>query len=148
MIDHVWTVVCAMSVVDRETNNISLFNIVEQLTLLTQPEQEITPQLPLDIVTLWARADDAVPARGFSRLTFRSPAGDPIHQEEGRVDLSDHERLRMRRRLLLRLNLRESGRYCFCVEVRLENETEWRTVATVPLKVVVEPASDQTVAPE
>lgn len=144
MIEHIWTVVCSMSVVDRETNNLSLFNIVEQLNILARPQPEMMPQLSLDIVTLWVRADDTTPARGHSRLTLLSPTGEELGQGEGEIDLSKHERLRMRRRFPLGLDLKISGRYHFRVELQLEDEETWQTVAIIPLKVVVEIPADKS----
>lgn len=138
MIEHIWTVVCSMSVIDRETNNLSLFNIIEQLNILAQPQSDMTLQLTLNVVTLWGRVDYAIPAQGSSRITFLSPLGEAIGQVEGEIDLSKHERLRMFRRFPLGLNLKDSGRYCFRIELRMKDEEHWLTVANVPLQVVVD----------
>lgn len=144
MIDHIWTVVCSMSVTDKETNNISLFNVIEQLTILTQPQPNMIPQFSLDIVTLWGRSDDAITAQGCSRVTLVSPSGEEIGQGEGEIDLVKHERLRARRRFPLGLNLKDAGRYYFRIELKLDDEEEWHTVAKIPLKVTIEsPPSDE-----
>jgi hypothetical protein len=143
MIEHIWTVVCSMSVVDRDTNNLSLFNVVEQLNIFTEPQPNAASQLSLDVVSLWVRAEAETPAQGKSRLTLLSPSGEILGQAEGEIDLSQHERLRMRRRFPLGLNLQVSGRYYFRVELQLGDEA-WRTVTNVPLRVVVESSEGES----
>ena len=135
MIDHVWTVVCSRSVIDRDSNNVSLQNVIEQLSLRVEPVPEGVCPIPLHVVTLWARTDLDVPARGYVRLTFLSPSSDAlIGPLEAEIDLVDYRRHRTRAGFAV-LPLRESGRYVFLVELRIEDEDEWQQVAAIPLEV-------------
>ncbi len=31
--EHIWSIICSNSVIDQETNNLSLFNVIEQITI-------------------------------------------------------------------------------------------------------------------
>jgi hypothetical protein len=135
MIDHVWTVVCSHAVIDRDSNSVSLLDVVEQLNIREEPSPEGSVILPLDIVTLWVRADFDVPTRGRGRVTFFSPSGavndGPFEFD---IDLSEHRRNRSRGRLQT-LHVGESGRHTFLVELQDKDDNEWHEVAAVPLEI-------------
>jgi hypothetical protein len=135
MIDHVWTVVCSHSVTDRDTNNVSIFNVIEQISIIGEPKPQGVAPVRFEIVTLWARSDDDKPARGRSRITFMSPSQKKsMLGEERDVDLSKYERLRARR-FVQGLPVKEPGRHVIRVELQNEGENRWHKVASVPLKI-------------
>lgn len=148
MIDHVWTVVCSQAVIDRDTNNVSLHNVTEQLTIREKPNPDASALIMLDIVTLWARSDLGIPAHGQSRLTFVSPSGKtkagPFLFD---IDLSEYRRYRTRTRLHT-LPVGEPGRYVFHIDYKDENGQRWRKVAAVPLEVTFEPPEESKQAPD
>ena len=135
MIDHVWTVVCSHAVIDKDSNNVSLLDIVEQLNIREEPSPKGGIIFPLDIMTLWSRADFDVPARGRGRVTFLSPSGTindgPFEYD---VDLSEHHRNRTKGSIRA-LHVSEPGRYVFQVELQGQNEAEWHQVAAIPLEI-------------
>lgn len=139
MIDHAWTVVCTHAVVDRYSNNASLLDVVEQISIKAEPNPEGSLPISLDVMTLWTRADLDVPSRGHGRVTFLSPLGrvndGPFEFD---IDLSEHRRNRTRGQLGA-LHIAESGRHIFRVELQNEGETEWHQVAAIPLEVIFEP---------
>jgi hypothetical protein len=138
MIDHVWTVVCSRAVVDSESNNISLQDVIEQIEIHGEPIPNGVLPIVLDVATLWTRSSPDEPSSGHTRLTFLSPSGEALSTLEADLDLSKHERHRSRMRFQ-GLTLRESGRHYFRVELRGEDETEWHQVAAVPLEIAFKP---------
>lgn len=99
MIRHVWTVLCSQSIIDRETNNLSLIEVLEQITVVATPVAGREGVIPLhmEVVTSWVRTVPERPARGRSRLSFVRPSGvlaESIQEHE--IDLSDNGRLRHR----------------------------------------------------
>lgn len=138
MIDHVWTVVCSRAVIDQDSNNVSLQNVVEQLNISGEPGHVVIP-MSLDIVTLWARAKVEAPARGRARVTFLSPSGVATDSPfEYDIDLSEHRRYRSRGRVQP-LHIEEAGRHAFRVELQKEHETGWHQVASIPLEISFTP---------
>ena len=141
MIEHIWTVACTRSVIDKETNNFSLLEILEQLTIPESPlpEGKITLiPISFDVVTLWSRASDNQAARGSAKLLFITPSGKIVGEHEHNVDLTVYSRARTRTRMA-GLPIQEAGRYQFRVQLRHDGETEWRDVATVPLQISFDP---------
>lgn len=137
MIDHVWTVVCSRAVIDRESNNVSLQNVLEQVTIATEPMPKTLMPLPFDVVTLWARADPDQPCSGRMRLTLVFPSGGTFEAPlEAEIDLSKVERNRQRFRFP-GLPMAESGRHIFRVELIQNDQLDWHQVASVPLTIIL-----------
>ena len=149
MIDHVWTVLCSHAVIDRDSNNVSLLDVIEQLNIRDRSSSEksivfsLDPMtLSLDLMTLWARSDIDVPAQGRGRVTFLSPSGEVSDGPfEFGVDLSQHRRIRTRGSFKA-LHVTEPGRYLFRVELQNEGETEWCQVAMIPLEINILPPDE------
>lgn len=138
MIEHVWTVVCSKAVIDRETNNVSLQNVLEQLHIKGEPKSEGLVPMPFDVISLWSRSDDNEPYEGPMRMTFVSPSGKKLITTEGRINLLETERSRT----VIHsqgIPIEEAGRFRFNIEHRLEGENEWHKVASIPLIVKFSP---------
>ena len=143
LFDHVWTVLCSRAVVDRQTNNVSLQNVVEELTVRGTPKRGTPVSVHVELMTLWSRASPNLPATGEARVTLLSPSQEELLTFEGEIDLSKVERARTRL-VYQSLPVHESGRYVFCVEAREKDASEWRQVAIVPLKVRFVPPEQQS----
>ncbi len=137
MIDHVWTVLCSRSVIDVDSNSVSIQDVIEQITVNAEPVSGGFLPIPLEIITLWARKEDEEPAKGIERLTFVQPSKKESVISEGEVDLSRAERHRHRIRLP-GLPLSETGRHLFRVEIK-EDDDQWHKVAAIPLSVRFQP---------
>lgn len=139
MIDHVWTVVCSDAVIDSDSKNVSIHNVIEQIIVSVKPEPKGVLPIEFDIVTLWVRSDFDKPSVGHARISLLSPSGQKLKELEYDLNaLADFERLRARQHFR-GLPAPESGRYTFYVELKNEGEEEWHHVASVPLKVVFTP---------
>lgn len=139
MIRHVWSVLCAKSVTDNATNNISLIEVVEQIVAV--PPNNPPPQspgivlLPLEIVSLWARENPSVPARGRARVDLVGPNGAPLTNFQFEIDLSKFERLRTQGKMN-GVPVVAAGLYSFIVSMQQEPQDSWLEVARVPLQMV------------
>lgn len=142
MIDHVWTVLCSRSVTDKDTNNINLLEVIEQVTIIGTPPPEgqegIVP-IPLEVVTLWTRTRDDQSARGRARIKFVRPSGvlDRATNEID-VDLTTHKRTRNSMKIS-GLPISEQGRHGFTVELWKDETQTWAEVASIPLEVGFSP---------
>jgi len=68
-VKYVWSILASSSSVDKQTNNVSLYNLLEELTLLksevAQKQKEakgafLPVVFPFQLVTLWERAETGV----------------------------------------------------------------------------------------
>lgn len=134
MIAHVWTVLCRKMSIDRETNNVSLFDVLEQIQIYEWTGQPAAVVGPFELASLWYRPD--VPSRGEARVTLRSPSGHLLHEATQEIDLREYRRVRVRY-LIPGISLEGSGIYNFIVEGRQQNSENWFPAASIPLEVTV-----------
>jgi len=144
----IWAVLCQTSVIDKETNNLSLFNVIEEITIPAEPPTGPVEGQPVlqgiaavvDIVTLWARSNPDVPERGYGRLQFSSPSDQgvmiPRVLGEYEVDLSRYLRLRHRTRMA-GFPITGQGMYRFVIDSKSE-DGDWETMFEVPLRVATQ----------
>jgi len=136
MINHIWTVLCTRSSTDRETNNISLFDVIEQLNVLG-PMPEVTANvalpIPYEVVTLWARAQPTEAEESAARLILIAPNNAEIHTQPFSVNLTQKSRMRTQLRSV-GFPLRGPGRYIFKLEIQRANGN-WEPVAHIPVEV-------------
>lgn len=149
MIEHIWSILCSRSVTDRDTNNIILLDVLEQITAVV-PIRSATEDAgllsPNELVSLWSRSVSDRPERGRGRIRLLAPDGSELGRHEFDIDLTQRERLRTQTRSA-GLPIRGSGRYDFIVDLQEQADADWREVCKVPLKVVIqslEPAPEPT----
>jgi hypothetical protein len=136
MIDHVWSIICSNSIIDKDSNNISINNVFERLEIFTTPVEGGVLPIHMEFITSWIRHEVAESETGNSRIRFVSPSNKMLTTNELRIDLSKSERTR-NRLVFNGLPLGESGRYHFLVDLQIDNE--WQQVASIPLSVKFTP---------
>jgi hypothetical protein len=141
MIKHVWSLLCSNAITDSDSNNISIHNILEQLTIHSHPKPKGNLSIRFEIVSLWIREDADNPCTGTSRVTFLSPSGKNLGTIELKIDLSIAERSRNRIKVD-GIQLEEQGRYIYLVELK-NSDGEWESVAEIPLTVKFSPPEDE-----
>lgn len=142
MIDFVWAVICSKSIIDDQTKNISLIDVVEQINISRTVELPISIALPIEVVSLWSRTNLDQPARGHGRIVFITPSGNSQELGQMDIDLESYKRLRARIGLL-GLPISELGKHVFEVHFSFEGSDETTIVARVPIEIVSEAASEQ-----
>lgn len=133
MIEHIWSVLCSRSVIDSETNNVSIQDVIEQITIVAKPTENGFLPFPLELITLWGRKEIDRPANGTERVSFVTPSGKSTLISESKIDLSKIERHRQRIKFP-GIPLSEAGRYYFRVEFKVDDD-EYHEVAAIPLAI-------------
>src|SRR6266478_6758315 len=136
MIDHVWSVVCSRSATDRETNNVSLFEVIEQLNVLgplPDPVARVALPIPFEIISLWSRAEpgEAEESRGGVRLL--APNSTVLFAQEFPINLMENPRMRTQMRSVA-FPVLGAGRYTINVEIQRAAEN-WEPVARIPVQL-------------
>jgi hypothetical protein len=144
---HIWSVLCRTSSIDRETNLLSLFEVVEGIDVFPQ-ESEISKikgfPFHMTVVSMWWRSDLAIGELGYECLELIAPNGDRVtalESPELEIDLQTAKRSR------IRFNINGfpyvgDGIYTFVVKYREADEQEWRQVDTVPIEINVKPLNE------
>ena len=146
--EHIWSVLCRLSIVDQKRNNVSLIEVMEQLSFVgeTEVESEHTPALtfPVELVTLWSRSDLKTPEASRARVLMLSPEGEFLNPEgvEYEVDLTEFQRFRAMGKFEA-LPYVGDGIYRFVVQSLDAEREQWRDVASIPLEIVRENSPEE-----
>lgn len=137
MAKHLWTIFCSSTSVDGRTNNLSLFEILEQVQIHSPLDSQWPRKIPLNgsVVSTWIRDDIDEPEKATSQLIFVAPNGDSLFEGESEIDLTQSSR----NRLIVEfqgLNIAGPGVHHFQVYVG-DTEGEWSLVFELPLDVDV-----------
>ena len=139
---HVWTVICSRAVVDRESNNVTLQNVLESIKISATPKEDGVLPLSMSVVSFWVRSEQHEERTGTFNLSFVSPSGKTLGEVDGDIDLSANERLRTIIQLQS-LALPESGIYHFILRSKSKGAKRARRVAYIPLDVQFGPIGEQ-----
>lgn len=155
MIKHAWSVLCNKTIIDRDSNNISL-DVIERIILKdrstpnsappadAQSKKDLPENVPgiivpisLTLVSLWYRENISEPGRGQGRLKILSPSGKEIAKAEIDIDLIKHSRSRSLCQFDgLPIPKNESGIFYFIVEIF--EDSAFKEVAKIPLEASID----------
>lgn len=114
MIRHLWSIFCALSVTDGQTQNVSLINVLERLQITVtdkgKAEGRLVVPMPCEVVTLWEREEPEVATEGAARVEIVDSHGQTLGNAEVRVDLTQFLRCRSRTAFNA-FPVTDSGRY-------------------------------------
>lgn len=143
---HRFALLCERTSVDRETNNLSAFNIIEELTVEytgsapSAANKQMIAQ-PFTLTILTERSDLTKGESGTMRVSFVDNLGDDLMSPiDVQVDLQNH----LRTRSNIKSNAFQvtgDGVYKFIIEFQNRKTGNWKKVATTPLLVKVRPAA-------
>jgi len=136
MIRHIWTIVCSRSLIDEESQNITLIDALEHITIpssfLKSHKINKLP-LQLEVVTLWNKVEQKSKVTGRAILKFLSPEDEVLEEQSYTIDLTEFNRSRTRIRVS-NLPLTTTGIYHFCVYLEGEKKT-WQECAKIPIQI-------------
>lgn len=143
MADHAWSILCASSIIDRETQAVSLLNIVEILTI-TEPaamlkqalETKAAFQVQMELWSQWFRSDYATPETVTVRCSLVAPGEERLPPQSFLVSLEEAPTAHTRLRISL-LPFRGAGVYSWMIEKRVGDADNWEAVARIPMELNV-----------
>ena len=137
---HIWSVACLRSIVDQDTNSISLIDSLEEITLQVPADQEIHRLRlpgPIEVVSYFERSDPLVAEEGLGILEFMNSNNEVLRTLPINIILNDYIRTRHRAKIGL-FDIPAEGRYQFRVRIRANENEDWNTVSTIPFTVNVQ----------
>lgn len=141
MIKHNWSVLCDSSSIDSETNRVSLFNVLDTLTIVGDPGDVQGIPIRFEIFSMWENTIDT-PSEGVMRLIAIDPNGETRSPLEVRIDLTSSHFHRSRIQIQ-GLKLSGPGRYVFRIEYKDEDK-DWKSVAELPILINFESSPNKT----
>jgi len=144
---HIWTVLCRRGLVDARSNQVSLLEVAEEISVTVQPGVTLpdptadeTVDVSLELVTLWGSDQATQGQNGVERVrivlvTPNDPQ--PVYQPEMNVDFQGGKRTRSFVGISAFL-WRGPGVYRFRVEFLARKK--WVLAAEMPFEVIVKMA--------
>lgn len=142
---HVWSLLCNRVVVDRETNQVSLHDVIESLRIeVVSRTQELAENLalaiPVQFASHWTRSDVATSEKSRGRVVLHSPSKVVGQSDVFEIDLMSH----LNARAVMRIpgiSVNDTGRYWFVLEE--EKGENWSEVSRIPLDIALEVTVEQ-----
>ena len=134
MINHVWSILAQSSSIDNDTNDLSIFNVLNNIVVYAEVGSEINLPIKFEIISLWEKGDEEVTEQGNTRLTFNYPDGSKKLMFEEKLDLSKTHFHRTRVRFL-GMVLSKPGKHLILVELKQAESKRWKKVGKLPILV-------------
>lgn len=143
MIRHIWSVLCRRAIVDSGTNNLTISDVLEELSVDIKVEKKnieslklINLPLEFEIVSFWKKEGDPTSdLKAESEVEVINPEGKSLQTFKQQVNLPPKMR---RLRTILRvmgLTLDNSGDYTLKVTIKEEHDKAYQVVSEIPLQV-------------
>src|SRR5215207_3350093 len=143
MAENIWSVLCYKASLDQDNNQVSLLDVLEELTLVPGQEIPAGDKIGLghhmEFVTLWRRTAIDKPETARMKLDILSPG----HKSLGTAELEISLETARRYRGIIKLDTLPFdgfGIYQFRLSKKDEEAVDWEEVASVPLEVNEKPS--------
>lgn len=144
MFNHVWSVICQSSSVDNESNLISLFNCLENITVNIDNKESISSKILIpvsfDLVSYWV-IDDVKEEKDLKvKFEVVKPNEEVLITKEDiiKVDGKWNKMRNITKFSGLALDCNDSGRYVVKVYQKEEKEKEFKLVSSVPFDIKIQ----------
>jgi hypothetical protein len=136
-----WAILAQSSAVDRDNNLLSIFDIVETLTLGVAgnlPDNAVLP-VKLELISLWERESDGSPLTCKIKFVFKDPDGKILNEGTGVLELaSQHKRNRFRTRFN-GVPVTKTGIYTYeILSLEPEKTNGLEFITSVPVEIKIE----------
>lgn len=149
-IKHAWTVLCNRSVIDTDTNVISLFDVFEQVEVGVEiknnniKKQTINVPLNYEVVSLWHTPDSQSNINFDFKIKLKDPENKLLNEFTKSVKLPKGKN-RVRTRIKIQgLSITNSGLYQFEVFSKTDKNSSYKQVAAVPLQLTIKKVNRTT----
>ena len=147
-VQHLTTVICESSAVDRDSNKLSIFNVIEEVNVsldstqkqLIDLNQKKGIPLPFEIVSVWGKLNNADEISTEIKIILHDPDDVVMQELPYKLEIKAvHQRMRIRIKSN-GLNITKQGNYYFSILLKSGNCFE--EVSRVPLVIKMTLPSD------
>jgi len=129
MIKHIWSVLCQRSVVDSQSNNVSLIDVFEQLQVGISPfdssdtsvSEGISIPVQYELVNFWSKTNEVVEEKGSIRIVLLDPKGKEIKRMDKDLIIPQTNRRMREINKIQGISLKGNGIYNFVVSIKQED---------------------------
>lgn len=145
MTRHIWSVLCRKSVIDQDTNSLSMYDVFEELKVDAKMDPKATDKnkkvkiinvpIEFELISYWIKDKKSEEFNGKCVINIKSPDGKVEKSFEQPLIISK-EYERMRSRLKVQgFSVSQSGTYVFEVFIKNNEDEDEKKVASLPVKV-------------
>lgn len=142
MIKHIWSILCRRTIIDSDTNNLTISDVLEELKVDIKVQQKDADKLKLiniplefEIVSLWKKEDRNQHQKADSTIEVISPDGKLMKTFSQIVEMPvGMKRLRSRMKVM-GFAIENEGEYIFKINIKEEGNKMYKTVAELPFEV-------------
>ena len=139
MIKNDWSILCKSTSIDKDTNSISLFNVIEEVNIVGPPlpndlkkDEDVLLPLSFEIVSLWSRVDKDKPIQSQAIIVTKTPYGKEYKGKPIPIDLSGFLRTRTRIKHS-GIPFKKSGVYNFSIRIKKGETKQFIEVSNIQL---------------
>ncbi len=144
-IKHIWSLAAESSVVDQQTNNVSIHKVLEQLNmnislqdreaLKKNPENALLIPFPFQIISLWQSINPKKDPTAEVEIELFDSIGFSLQSTKFNL-MFEKNKTRMRSIMSSpTIRITDGGVYVFRVRIKEEGESDFLEVAEIPLEV-------------
>lgn len=149
LIQHIWTILCSSSSIDSQTNNVSLYNIIEEVGFQLQPTngQQVNfsekKGLPfnMEVVSLWKRTNQENLVAD-AKVELLDPSNQKMQEALYKLEFKpQHQRMRF----IIKMNgitITSQGEYNFSILLKEDGSDNFKEVARIPIVVKITAPTD------
>jgi hypothetical protein len=131
-------VLCSKQSVDRETNAISLFEVIEAVQFYTKeiPTFPLVVPFSASLVSLWTRSTPDESVKAFGKVRLLSPKGEELMSQGFEIELETHSRSRT----VLQLQgviVGGPGIHEWEISSRTSETEKWERQTSIPMEVEI-----------
>lgn len=142
----VWTILCRSSSIDRNSNRLSLFDVVDELEISVSGASEgvIPAPVDLELVTLWRREHLTEPEELTYRIEIRGPGELRARSHTLEVDLTEFLRSRAVVKIpSIPVPLTSHGLETYWLVIQVEDgDGAWQQLSELPLDLTLRVLTD------
>jgi hypothetical protein len=141
-IQYVWGLISQSSAIDEERNNISLFNVIDQISVSSEgfaEDSKTKVNMPHEISLTWRRTVGLSlvdrPVSFGCRIELVDPTGDVLEQVTKTFKLQENSRRTRQRIRVDGFVITEPGDYVYRVKTKEDDDDDFQTVNEIPFEV-------------
>ena len=136
---HIWTVLCQKSTIDVDSNQLSLFNCMEELSIVIDKTEAVGKNLAIPIefqLVSYFTADDTSLAHLINlRIEIMDPSGKALNVFENSHQIKQGVARFRSRANISGMPVTDSGRYFFKIFQKTDSAGEFELISELPLDV-------------
>lgn len=135
---HLWSIICKKAIIDNETKNISIIDVLEEITFfnssgLPKEKEKIALSCDFEIISYWLRDSLNEKIVDFT-VDIIDPNNRKIGGTENKMNFPEGEKTRMRTIIKSKaLPFTVEGRYWF--KIKLNSKKGSNVMAEIPVEV-------------